>query len=133
MKNFLLAVVVSLIVCGFEQLYAQQPIPSYNVSVKIRANFQELQPSRGRRTMNIKVQCSGTSLSPSCQATVWIYSLDGQTILGPYIVNGGETLSVSIDEREWGVFVQTEDIITVDVWTSMNGSLKPQGNLDHVL
>ncbi len=39
-------------------------------------------------------------------------------ILGPYIMHGGETLMVEIDSREWGVIVQSEDHITVDVWIS---------------
>ena len=130
MKNLFLVVTFILMLCGFQQTHAQQPIPSYNVSVKTRANFQESQPSRGKRNMNIKVQCSGISLAPTCQATIWVYSLDGQTIFGPFTVSGGETLSVPIDGREWGVFVQTEDTITVDVWTSMYDLMKLQGMLE---
>jgi hypothetical protein len=33
-------------------------------------------------------------------------------------MHGGETLTVEIDSREWGVLVQSEDHITVDVWIS---------------
>jgi hypothetical protein len=68
--------------------------------------------------MNIKVQCVGGKNLGTCQATVCVYSLDGQTILGPYTVYGGEILSVPIDDREWGVYVESDDEITVDVWIS---------------
>jgi len=37
-------------------------------------------------------------------------------VLGPYTVYAGETLDVEIDEREWGVLVQTTYEIQVDVW-----------------
>jgi hypothetical protein len=49
-------------------------------------------------------------------ATVWIYSLDLQTVYGPYTVYGGETLSVGVDWGEWGAYVTTDDQIVVDVW-----------------
>ena len=124
MKNMILALTLVLTLCSFQQTLAQYPIPSYDVSVKGRANFQESQTSRGRRNLNVKVQCGGIALSGTCQATVWVYSLDGQTVLGPYTVNGGETLTVPIDEREWGVYIQTEDIITVAVWVTAEKSLK---------
>jgi hypothetical protein len=127
MKNLFFAVTLMLTLGSFQQSFAQYPIPSYDVSVRSRANFQESQPSRGRRNMNIKVQCGGIALIATCQATVWVYSLDGQTVLGPYTVNGGETLTVPIDDREGGVYIQTEDIITVDVWTSAEDILQLEG------
>jgi len=36
--------------------------------------------------------------------------------LGPYLVQCGETLTVEIDEREWGVLVETGSETLVDVW-----------------
>ena len=139
-KEFLLAVLL-LLLFGLQKAYCQYPIPSYNVTVISKATFQESQVSTGgsslnnngpvsapmaKREMDVKVNCSGTSSDGSCQATVLVYSLDGQTVLGPYIVYGGDILSVPIDDRDWGVLVTTEDDITVDVWIESDGSKKPQ-------
>ena len=114
----------------FQNVFAQYPIPSNNVSVRERANFQESQPERGKRKINVWVQCNGSGFVGTCQATVWIYSLDGQTVFGPYTVYGGETLTIPIDDREWGVYIQTNNNITVDVWTSSDDSMKPVGLLN---
>lgn len=129
MKKKLLPVVLLFFLCGFQQAFSQFPIPSYNVTVTSKANFQETQTSIGlvaspmaKRTMNIKINCAGISSNGTCQATVWVYSLDGQTILGPFTAYGGEVLSVPIDGRAWGVIVSTEDDITVDVWIGSGGS-----------
>jgi hypothetical protein len=121
MKKFLFSILIIYLFCNVQQVFASYPIPSNSVEVKYRANFQELQPSRGKRDVKVRVICTGLNLMDNCSATVWVYSLDMTTILGPYTVNGGETLSVPIDEREWGVLVQTDDIITVDVWTCASG------------
>jgi len=118
MKKFILLFILAAMICFSSKTFAQYPIPSYNVSVRSRADFQEKNPAKGRRVMNIKVQCVGGKNLGTCQATVWVYSLDGQTILGPYTVYGGEILSVPIDDREWGVYVESDDEITVDVWIS---------------
>jgi len=100
---------------------AQNPIPSWNVAVNSVANFQESSskstcsnPLRGKRNMNIKAR--GAEGQSSCQATVWVYSLDEQDILGPYPIQCEETIIVEIDEREWGVLVESEDHVYVDVW-----------------
>jgi len=39
-------------------------------------------------------------------------------VLGPSTVYAGETLDVPIDERDWGVIVQTSYEIQVDVWVT---------------
>ena len=100
--------------------YAQHPIPSYGVKVNPTAAFTEqsncLLKAAGimaKREINIKVTCSGTL---SCNANIWIYSLDGQNIYGPFQVAGGETFTFPIDDREWGVLVESEDDVLVDVW-----------------
>lgn len=132
MKHILFVITFMLVFSEFQNVFAQYPIPSNNVSVRERANFQESQPARGKRKMNVWVQCSGSSFAGTCQATVWIYSLDGQTILGPFTVNGGETLSVQIDDRAWGVYMQTDNNIIVDVWTSTEDSMNKLGLLNHI-
>ena len=115
-KIFYLTIVIFWL--GIISISAQNPIPSYNVPVYNHANFQEQNKSfnanllnRGKRAVNVKVVGGISSM-----ATIYIYSLDYQNILGPFIVNGGETLTIDIDSREWGVLVNSEDHVTVDVW-----------------
>jgi hypothetical protein len=128
MKKNLLFVFIILLIFSSMQTFAAYPIPSYGVTVNSVTNFKETQPARGRREMEVKVNCgSSHSLGGSCKATVWVYSLDGRSVLGPYIVNGGETLSVPIDEREWGVIVNSDDEVSVDVWTSTPDSPNLEG------
>ena len=116
-----------LLFCAFEQTFSQYPIPSYNVTVKSKANFQESKVSGtsdniqtnsplAKRDMEIKVNCSGLNSLGTCTATIWVYSLDGLTVLGPYTVEGGQGISVPIDYREWGVIVESDDNVAVDVW-----------------
>lgn len=114
----LLFLILFLIGNGFTWLYATNPIPSYNVAVNHVADFQEMGrtgvtsiDTRGERVMVVAVSGLSSSI-----AIIWVYSLDKQTTLGPYYVHGGERLYVEIDEREWGVLVESEDHITVDVW-----------------
>jgi hypothetical protein len=90
---------------GLYTLKAQNPIPSYNVPVNCRANFQEQRPGsvqldNSRQPRKIIVRTTGSSSGPlACTATMWIYSLDGLNVLGRYTMYGGETITVEIDER----------------------------------
>jgi len=106
------------IIWGTIQLNAENPIPSYNVVVNHNENFQEtigdlqrLILVKAQRALNVKIKGSSSSM-----ATIWAYSLDGQDRLGPYYAYGGETVSIPIDDRPWGVTVQSDDPIIVDVW-----------------
>jgi hypothetical protein len=47
---------------------------------------------------------------------IYVYSLDGQTILGPFYLTGNETIYVDIDDRLWGVLVESESKVKVSVW-----------------
>jgi hypothetical protein len=69
--------------------------------------------TREKRSQNITIHGTAGSF-----AIAWIYSLDGLDVLGPYTIYAGETLSVPIDDREWGVIIQTSFEIQVDVWVS---------------
>ena len=101
---------------GIIAVLAQNPIPSYNFPVYQRANFQEnLGPTRAKKKVNVAAQC-GSVKTMTCSATVWIYSLDMQTIYGPFTLYGGQTLTLEVDGREWGVFVESDDHVIVDVW-----------------
>jgi hypothetical protein len=100
------------------QNYKPYPIPSYNVIVDDPAAFQETAPATNRAKRDVKVtikpgMCTDTT---TCYAEVLVYSTDHQTILGPYIVYCGETLTVPIDERAWGVVVTSETAVEVSVW-----------------
>lgn len=75
-------------------------------------------------TANVVVTSVGTK---SCTATVWVYSLDQTTVLGPYTVTCGQTLSVPIDERQWGVLVESEEEVIVDVWIETGDNSSIQG------
>ena len=111
-----LAPFLIMFMVGLSALQAQNPIPSYNFPVYQRANFQETQgPTRAKKKVNVAVQCGSVKTSV-CSATIYIYSLDFQTIYGPFTVNGGETLSMEVDGGEWGVYVESDDHVVVDVW-----------------
>ncbi len=112
-------------------MQAQNPIPSYNVLVNGVEDFQEeLQgtqeagSSKGKRLLKTTVKRS--SGKSSCEASALVYSLDKRDVLGPYTVNCEETLSVEIDERTWGVLVQSDDHVYVDVWIEEENPLKEE-------
>ena len=98
------------------------PIPSYKIAVdsgyaQFREDFHRNKPdaSRQKRDMHVKIT-SNNPIILQCQAQVLVYSLDGLDILGPYTVLCGGMLVVEIDERQWGVLVQTNASILTDVW-----------------
>jgi hypothetical protein len=120
-KLFLL--IVLILFFGIQDLFAQYPIPSYNVGVDPTAYFIEginhkiiLPNTDAKRKVIIRITCPPTD-GYTCSATVWVFSLDGETRLGPYRMNGGDILEVEIDEKEWGVRVDSEERVIVDVWT----------------
>ena len=99
------------------------PIPSYNIQVTGYANFRDnyltkSNPTKAKQELHVLVRSANGS--QTCQTTVWIYSLDQTTVLGPYSVTCGQTLTTPIDEREWGVLVESEENIIVDVWKTTN-------------
>lgn len=117
--------------CAYSQGIPTYPIPSYNVKVNSYANFREKNTGPNskdtKERRRVYVQIKSVSGTRGCQATVWIYSLDYTTVLGPFTVACGETHSEDIDEREWGVLVESEDEIIVNVWISSAKTLKLQG------
>jgi len=122
MKKILL-ISVLVFFAGLNQLLAANPIPSYNVLVTSRANFQEIKAlggnnqSKERRQMNIET----TSASPSTSfgntiVVTTVYRLDGRATLGPYYIVVGQTLVIGIDTSAWGVNVSTDGQSLVSVW-----------------
>ncbi|MDP1615648.1 MAG: hypothetical protein Q8L68_07600 [Methylococcales bacterium] len=133
MKKNLVLTIFSVIVMycqsTFGQVIPTYPIPSYGVHVFGYANFREgyhnpAKSTREKMTVNVVVTSVGTK---SCIATVWVYSLDQTTVLGPYTVTCGQTLSVPIDERQWGVLVESEEEVIVDVWIDSGDNTTIQG------
>ena len=129
-KNYLRMTMIAIILLmllsfGFSNIYSQDfpvyPIPSYNITVDGYADFMnqistpQQNNDKGIRRVIIHLK-SAFEPSLPCQATVWVYSLDLTTVLGPYSLVCGDELPVQIDERDWGVFVETEDKVIVDVW-----------------
>ena len=119
----------------YSQTIPTYPIPSNNILVNGYANFHDnirnskTNPTKAKMEVNVKVQ--NVSGSSNCQATVWIYSLDHTTVLGPYTVLCGQTLTVPIDEREWGVLVESEENVVVDVWKTISDQMNLHGSILH--
>jgi hypothetical protein len=95
-------------------------IPSYNVPVVGAADFREgsatvrTEMTKQKRQVNVVVTADpGKSRS---SATVWVYSIDLTTILGPFNINFNEVLTVDIDQRDWGVLVESQEKVIVGVW-----------------
>jgi|WetSurMetagenome_2_1015567.scaffolds.fasta_scaffold1535091_1 hypothetical protein len=126
MKKVLL---ISVLVClaGLNQLFAANPIPSYNVLVSGKASFQEstkpsgrIIPGKARRMMNIETTTSsGTNGISNTIVAAVVYRLDGSLTLGPYYIVCGQSLVVGVDDKPWGVNVTTEVPVKFSVWASM--------------
>lgn len=99
---------------------AQNPIPSYDVLVNTQGTFTESfdggAVTDGKRKVLITGTSTSESTSPVCHATVYVGSTDMQTILGPFALTCGVTLEVEIDDRQWGVLVNSDTAIIISVW-----------------
>jgi hypothetical protein len=126
MKTLNLLVILFLFIYGSGSVAGQRqsipdyPIPSTNIVVYGLADFAN-QPSILPKVIEEKrqVHIHLTSVEqdqPDCQAMVWVYSLDGLTVLGPFTAVCGLTLDVDIDNRDWGVLVDSDIKVIVDVW-----------------
>jgi hypothetical protein len=126
MKKFLIFLMILTFGAGIN-LQASKPIPSYKAQIN-KENFKEKHHptdnsklgEKGRRYMMVVAQVAGPSRTP---VYIWIYSLDGRNVQGPYIIYGDGDISATIDDREWGSYIQCTDKCTVSVWTSSD----PQG------
>ena len=109
----------------------ENPIPSFNFLLKNKAYFQEtnsvnnnivLKPEK--RDMNVSNDTPGNKpigFGGSDGITVYVYRLDQSITLGPFIVHSGETLTVPIDGKPWGVYADTHHQSVISVW--INGDL----------
>jgi hypothetical protein len=122
-KLTLMASFLQVCLATFGQISGSYPIPSYNVPVDSGdyACFNEATSAARtpdaleKKDVHIRILSSNPE-TPGCQATVWLYSLDGLDVLGPYTVLCGDELVVTVDDREWGVIVSSQYDVTVDVW-----------------
>jgi len=104
----ILSIILIALLYPFSDLIAQYSIPSFNVelnqtNLSFIADDEPVINSAEERKMNVLVEDQQTTQSSS--ATFLIYSIDGTTELGPYSVSEGNTLEVTIDERDWGLRV----------------------------
>ena len=137
MKKIVLITLIlfAMIGCGqlFSQIIPTYPIPSFNIYVNGTANFRQdyhqrvTNPTKEKREVHVVVGSQASC--NNCTATVWVYRLDHSTILGPYTVTCGQTLTVPIDDREWGVLVESDEDIIVSVWIESFDLLNIQGFL----
>lgn len=119
-SGFLMGMMICLWITSYAETETIYPIPSFNVIVNGNANFQEASLKGGsvidgRKKVQVYNSFSKSGDTPST-ITVYVYSLDGQDILGPYYPASGTTLTVEIDDRLWGVLVQSASEVEVDVW-----------------
>lgn len=118
-----------LFFAGITQLFAAKPIPSFNVKVSDKANFQEMKTNlpgipgmKEKRLMNIETTTSVPNTGKSFfTAIVYVYKLNGSKVFGPFYVEPGELLTVPIDNGKWGVameMVHPSQHIEASVWTN---------------
>ena len=107
---------------GYGQNIPTFSIPSYNIPVNgyatfINANDPADSCGHTMEKKDVNIHLTGASdVNQQCHATVWVYTLDQSTILGPFIVYCGGTLIVEIDNRAWGVLMQSSESILANVW-----------------
>ena len=142
-KIIILTILFTL--AGVTALWAIKPIPSYNIPIYKQQTFVEKRtymdgdPSpKGKRDMNVK--SSVTSTSRPTLTIVYIFSTDGRDVLGPYALYNDQTFTVTVDEREWGVYATSEGHVELSVWfteycppTTDNGMFNPRFNQNPLL
>jgi hypothetical protein len=126
MKKFIILLMTFVAVFGIEakpQNIPLYPIPSYNVEVTGYAKFQQSTQSTSQYQVqpqdkqDVNVEVSTPSGVTNCQATVWVYCLNSNTVLGPYTVYCNEPLQVDVDPSQlWGVLIDTDEDLLISVW-----------------
>jgi len=128
-KLRLIATIVLL--TGTLKLFAAHPIPSYNVQVSNRANFQETTQNNSmakeKRIMNIQTNTATLSPGSGSIAVVYVYKLNGHKTLGPFYLKCGDQLSVGIDNSKWGVAMELQgpgNPVLTSVWIAHGSHTK---------
>ena len=118
-KIILLSVVFCFI--SVSALVAQiiNPIPSYNFNITTpQALFGEIRVNNSKEKRDMVVEISTASHgSTPIFAKVWVVKKNGNIVKGPFIVHLNDPLSVPIDHGKWGVIVNCDWEVLVDVYT----------------
>ena len=118
---------ISIFMISAISVQAGNPIPSFNFQLKKNANFQETNfgtghsdLSKDRRDMNVSNDSPGGNKpgTGSGWISVMIYRLDHSIVRGPFFIRAGETLTIPIDGKPWGVFAHSPHKTIISVWTS---------------
>ena len=120
-KIILLSVIIyfTLISGSFAQII--NPIPSYNYQMtSSQALFGEIRSAgNGKEKRDMDVEISTASHWPGqIFAKVWVVKKNGNVVKGPFIIYPGQLLQVPIDNGKWGVIVNCDWEVAVDVYTN---------------
>jgi len=104
----ILSIILIALLYPFSDLIAQYSIPSFNAELnQTNLSFiEDEEPvinSAEERKINVMIEDGQPSMAS--WVVVVIFSTDGTTELGPYLVSEGNSLEVTIDERDWGLRV----------------------------
>jgi hypothetical protein len=123
MKKILTLTVAFLMVTAFT-LKASNPIPSFNIPISEKTYF--LEDHSGftnsgnnqdeKRDMNISNGSGNSDNFGTSTIVIYIYRLDNKKASGPYRVAYGQTISIPIDNQEWGVTMDPTSPTLVSVW-----------------
>ncbi len=136
MKNLLFILVAFITFVISNETIAQFTIPSYNVEIVAEpTTFEEsgnqvsvfsqinhrkpllIQTQNSDEERKIHVKVSSSDPEQSAYATVLIYSLDEEYVLGPFYVTDESILEQSIDNRDWGVeVVSASENCKISTW-----------------
>jgi len=64
----------------------------------------------------LHVDAHSGGATPAPTGTLWVYCTETQTVIGPLSIYAGQSLTFDIDDHEWGVLVESDDHLVVDVW-----------------
>ena len=119
-KIILLSVIICFAYLGGLMAQVINPIPSFNFPMTpSQALFGEIRVNNnGKEKRDMLVEISTAShFSAQITAKVWVVKKNGNVVKGPYTIETGEPLSVPIYIGKWGVIVNCEWNVFVDVWT----------------
>jgi len=108
-KQVLFSVFFAVSIFFSANVFAQFPISSYDTPVNSGTYFTMAQASNPamsseKRKMNIDTTDPDTAPTAG-YVTFMAYSLDNQSFKGPYTIEVGNSKSIDIDERPWGLVV----------------------------
>ena len=113
-----------ILFAGLNSLLAQSvlihPIPTYNCPlVEMNTGFEEMPlhatPGKEKRDMEIEITSSSTWFS-AVYAKVYLVKQSTGYTKGPYFVYLNQTLSIPIDNEQWGVLIRCNWQVSASVW-----------------